>query len=126
MYSSPEIKVFLIGNKSDLTENRKVSFEEGVKFQQETKIDHFVETSAKYAQNTTQAFEKCAKLLYNEYYKLKNMFGSGSEHGSSASSETNNSNYSFKLKKPLRESSEKIKESEDIVDPKKKSSGCSC
>ncbi len=133
MYSSPEIKVFLIGNKCDLNENRKVTYEEGLKFQQESKIDFFTETSAKIKHNTAEAFESCAKLLYCEYLKLKDQFGSSEQVGSYASYETRNSAYSFKLGKKIRskENLNDNKESKDNresneVSDKGSNQGCKC
>jgi len=49
----------LIGNKSDLTKQREVSFEEANKYAEENGIDFF-ETSAKSGQNIEAAFMKSA------------------------------------------------------------------
>jgi hypothetical protein len=131
MYSSPEIKVFLIGNKCDLTQNRQVTYEEGLKFQQESKIDFFTETSAKLKHNTAEAFENCAKLLYSEYLKLKDQYGSNDIVGSLSSYETRNSAYSFKLGKKNRsrenlETQNKDSRESDDVMGKGSNQGCKC
>jgi GTPase SAR1 family protein len=133
MYSSPEIKVFLIGNKCDLTETRQVTYEEGLKFQQESKIDYFTETSAKIKHNTAEAFENCAKLLYSEYLKLKEQFGSSEQVGSYTSYDTRNSAYSFKLGMKIRskdnlngnKENKDIRESNEVLD-KASNQGCRC
>ena len=45
--SSPDLKIFLIGNKSDLEESRLVTKEQGIKFKEENNLHFFTETSAK-------------------------------------------------------------------------------
>ena len=69
--SSPDIKVFLIGNKSDLEDKRAITKEEAEKFKEEYELDFFMETSAKSGINTTELFAKAAKVLYNDYCKYK-------------------------------------------------------
>jgi GTPase SAR1 family protein len=69
--SSPDIKVFLIGNKSDLEDKRVITKEEAEKFKEEYELDFFMETSAKSGINTTELFAKAAKVLYNDYCRYK-------------------------------------------------------
>ena len=69
--SSPDIKVFLIGNKIDLEEQRVVSTEQGKNVQSDYGLDLFVESSAKDGQNTEYIFAQAAKLLYEDYVKYK-------------------------------------------------------
>ena len=69
--SSPDIKVFLIGNKIDLEDQRVVSTEQGKMLQNDYNLDLFLETSAKSGFNTELLFVKAAKLLYNDYVKYK-------------------------------------------------------
>ena len=69
--SSPDTKIFLIGNKCDLNEERVVSIERGQKLQSDYSLDLFLETSAKSGINTELLFAKAAKLLYNDYVKYK-------------------------------------------------------
>ena len=45
--SNPNVRVFLVGNKSDLEKERTVSKEEAEQFKEEKKLDRFIETSAK-------------------------------------------------------------------------------
>ena len=45
--SNPDIKIFLIGNKEDLNDDRKILFEDGEKFTKDNNFDLFFETSAK-------------------------------------------------------------------------------
>jgi len=65
---NPDIKIFLVGNKSDLEEYRKVSKDEGENFAKENKFDMFFETSAKSDYNNVQkVFIEAAKFLYSQY-----------------------------------------------------------
>ena len=72
--SSPDIKIFLIGNKTDLEDNRVITKEMAEKFKNDYEIDFFMEISAKTGFNTQELFVKAAKVLYddfNEYKKSK-------------------------------------------------------
>ena len=66
-YSNPDVKIFLIGNKSDLVDERKVSYEEAKKFKEENQIVYFEETSAKTGLNAKEVFTEAARILFNEY-----------------------------------------------------------
>ena len=46
-YSSPDVKMFLVGNKNDLVNERKIQEEEGRKCSRELGFYCFYETSAK-------------------------------------------------------------------------------
>ena len=69
--ANPNVKVFLVGNKSDLENERVVSKEEGEKFKEEKKLDRFIETSAKTGENARSALLEAAKFLYKDYLKAK-------------------------------------------------------
>jgi len=69
--SNPDIKIFLIGNKSDLEDDRKISREEANAFVQEHNIDFFIETSAKTGFNAQNVFLEAAKILYLDHLKYK-------------------------------------------------------
>ena len=69
--SSPDIKVFLIGNKCDMENARKVDIERAKKFKEDYNLDLFMETSAKLGTNVQQLFIEAARLLYNDYNKYK-------------------------------------------------------
>ena len=71
--SHPDVKILLIGNKSDLENERVVSYEEAKKFQEENQILYFCETSAKSGLNTKEVFIEAARILYEEHnnYRLR-------------------------------------------------------
>jgi GTPase SAR1 family protein len=63
--------VFLIGNKSDLEEERKISKEKAENFKNDYELDLFMETSAKTGMNAQELFIEAAKILFNDYSKYK-------------------------------------------------------
>ena len=70
--SNPNIKIFLIGNKADLEDKRKVSREAGEKFLKDHKLNYFIETSAKTGFNVQNVFIQAAKELYLSHEEIKN------------------------------------------------------
>ena len=75
--ANPNVRVFLVGNKSDLENERVISKEEGQRFKEEKKLDRFIETSAKTGENARSALLEAAKLLYKDYLKAKQNLASG-------------------------------------------------
>ena len=73
--SNPNVRVFLVGNKCDLEDQRVISKEEGERFKTEKKLDKFIETSAKTGENARSALLEAAKLLYKDYLKVKENLG---------------------------------------------------
>ena len=67
LQSHPDIKIILIGNKSDLEENRQVTIEDAKEFIKENEISFFQETSAKTGKNAKEVFEEAAKILYKDH-----------------------------------------------------------
>ena len=65
--SSPDIKIVLIGNKSDLDKDRQVSYEEGKKYLDDDEVLKFFETSAKTGENIKKLFQEISIILYKEY-----------------------------------------------------------
>ena len=70
---SPDVKIFLVGNKNDLSENREVSIEEGQKFYEDHKLNLFIETSAKSGENVQELFKKAAIALNKDHLLYKEM-----------------------------------------------------
>lgn len=65
---SPDVQVFLIGNKSDLNPmQREVTTEEALEFQRKNNILYFTETSAKSGDNIDRLFLDCSKFIYLKY-----------------------------------------------------------
>ena len=77
--ANPNVRVFLVGNKSDLENERVISKEEGERFKEEKKLDRFIETSAKTGENARSALLEAAKLLYKDYLKAKQNLANGEE-----------------------------------------------
>jgi len=75
--ANPNVRVFLVGNKSDLENERVISKEQGEKFKEEKKLDRFIETSAKTGENARSALLEAAKLLYKDYLKAKQNLANG-------------------------------------------------
>ena len=75
--SNPNVRVFLVGNKSDLEQERQVSKEEAEKFKEEKKLDVFMETSAKTGENARNVLLEAAKILYKDYLKARQNLGEG-------------------------------------------------
>ena len=71
--ASQNVLKILIGNKSDLEENREVTKEEGQAFAKANNMQ-FMETSAKMNTNVSEAFEALAKIImeFNSDKNVKN------------------------------------------------------
>ena len=70
-HSNPDIKIFLIGNKIDLVDSRKVLKEEAEKFKDDYMLNLYMETSAKTGFNAKEIFVEAARVLFNEYNQYK-------------------------------------------------------
>ena len=68
--ANEDVRIFLVGNKADLEEDRKVTKEEGEKYKLDQHLDLFMETSAKTGQNARNVLIEAAKILYNDYLKF--------------------------------------------------------
>ncbi|SAM02110.1 hypothetical protein [Absidia glauca] len=66
-HANPHTTIVLVGNKSDLGENkRQVSYEEAEQFAKDNGISLFLETSAKSASNVEEVFVKTAEKVYEK------------------------------------------------------------
>ena len=70
-HSNPDAKVFLIGNKIDLENDRQVTKEQGEQFCKDNKINGFMEASAKTGVNAQKIFIKAAETLYLDYLRYE-------------------------------------------------------
>jgi len=67
--SSTDLKIFLLGNKNDLTEERIINKEEINNIKEDFKIDLFEETSAKDEKVAQNIFINATKYLYSDINK---------------------------------------------------------
>lgn len=67
----PNLKIILIGNKSDLENERVIDKNKAENMANEYNFDLFMETSAKTGENARLIFIKAAQLLYDELLHLK-------------------------------------------------------
>ena len=70
-HSGPDIKIFLVGNKTDLVSERVISTKQGEEYAKLNHVNKFIEASAKEGINTQNTFIDIAKLLFEEYNKYK-------------------------------------------------------
>ena len=68
--ANPDVRIFLVGNKADLEEDRKVQKEDGEKYKEDQHLDLFMETSAKTGLNARNVLLEAAKVLYKDYLKF--------------------------------------------------------
>ena len=67
--ANPELKIFLLGNKNDLIEERIVNTEEGNDIKKEFNLNLFKETSVKDEKKAENVFLAATNLLYNDNNK---------------------------------------------------------
>ena len=67
--TNPDLKIFLIGNKSDLNSQREISINDATNFCTKNEIFHFEETSAKNGINIEDIFKKAIYVIYEGYLK---------------------------------------------------------
>ena len=89
---NPDINIFLIGNKADLEEQRKISKEAAQEFADMNKIKLFLETSAKTGFNAQNIFIEAAKLLYEQQLKNRDRASRLESMASSLARDSNQSN----------------------------------
>ena len=104
--ANPDIRIFLVGNKSDLEETRQVPEDDAKGYAELKKIDLFFETSAKTGFNAKNVLIEAAKMLYGDYlkYKQTNRVGSLSSNDGGNS----NSSNSGRQGKPLEKTGTKL------------------
>lgn len=61
------MKIFLIGNKADLEDKRKVTKQQAEALKEDYGLDDCLETSAKTGYNAELLFFRAVKLLYSEH-----------------------------------------------------------
>ena len=78
--ANPNVRIFLVGNKADLEQNRTVSKAEGEKYKMEHNLDLFMETSAKTGYNAKNVLVEAAKVLYKDYLNFEEKNGKPEEN----------------------------------------------
>ena len=78
--ANPDVRIFLVGNKADLEEERKVSKEEGEKYKEDQNLDLFMETSAKTGYNAKNVLIEAAKILYKDYLNFEQKGGNNTDN----------------------------------------------
>ena len=73
IHSNPDIKIVLVGNKTDLVDERVVTTKQGEEFAKLNKVNKFIESSAKEGINTQSTFIDIAKLLFEEHLRYKEL-----------------------------------------------------
>ena len=67
-FSKRNVKVILIGNKSDLKDEREISYEEALNFADSNNY-YYIETSCVQNKNVFEAFERMIIEVYKDIYK---------------------------------------------------------
>jgi small GTP-binding protein len=107
---NPDINLFLIGNKADLEDKRKISKEQGQDFCDTNNMKLFMESSAKTGFNAQNVFIEAAKLLYEQHQKYKDRVSRPESLASYVNRETNRSNL--------------IEDTTDVTNERKKKKCC--
>ena len=71
IHSNPDIKIVLVGNKTDLVDERVVTTKQGEEFAKLNKVNKFIESSAKEGINTQSTFIDIARLLFEEHMRYR-------------------------------------------------------
>ena len=78
------MKIYLVGNKSDLEHSRKVFKEDINLLMEEYQIEYYIETSAKTGLNSQKLFSDIGKTLFKSFELYKNSSNSFSSKNSSS------------------------------------------
>ena len=70
--ANPDLKIFLLGNKNDLIEERIINTEEGNDIKKEFNINLYKETAVKNEKNSENVFLEATYLLLNDNNKDTN------------------------------------------------------
>ena len=65
-HATEDVRVYMVGNKSELADQREVTYERAVEMAKANKISRVFETSAKTGHNVEEVFANVAKELYQQ------------------------------------------------------------
>lgn len=129
-HASPDVKIALVGNKSDLKNERQVTKEEALNYKLKRNIDLIFESSAKHGDNSKNIFLDSAKLLYKEYksFSKKNRLTFTKIEGEGGSYEVYSHPFALNAKLPSKRRARKKKKDgdEDDYDPYDDNQAGSC
>ena len=69
-YSGKDTKIFLVGNKADLEDERVISKEQGLEMKKDLGCDFFIETSTKTGFNVQKMFVEAGLILCEDHLKF--------------------------------------------------------
>ena len=73
-HAAEDVRVYLIGNKSELEDQREITFDRAVEFAKSQGIHKCFETSARTGQNVEEVFSCAGKELYAQVLKEAESF----------------------------------------------------
>ena len=82
IHSKPDVKLFLIGNKIDLENEREITTKEGQSYCDKNNFVKFMEASAKAGINTKEIFIDAARFLYDDFLHYKEKVKIGNDESS--------------------------------------------
>ena len=97
IHSNPDIKIVLVGNKTDLVDERVVTTKQGEEFAKLNKVNKFIESSAKEGINTQSTFIDIARLLFEEHMRYREIDKYSQSDKSSVSESNQNVDFGSKI-----------------------------
>ena len=73
--ASPDTIIFLVGNKKDLEDKRKIKTEEGEEFKNKNEFQFFIESSAKENEFVNDLFQQALIKIYEKYIEKQKSGG---------------------------------------------------
>jgi len=73
-HAAEDVRVYLIGNKSELEDQREITFDRAIEFAKSQGIHKCFETSARTGQNVEEVFSCAGKELYAQVLKEAETF----------------------------------------------------
>ena len=116
--------IILVGNKSDLTDERMVTYEEGNKFKLDNNLDCFFETSVKENKHLKELVDYIIEALYKQFLNEKAANNSDMEIKSTVSIQLRESGTS--IKKTVTKTGVVVKQEEVFAKNDNEGGSCGC